>query len=220
MKSKKTILIGVILLSTLILTSFRGQFNDDDEIVDVETVVIGEQEWTAQNLSLAVFRNGDSIPQKQNYKDWNKANADEQPAWRYIKEEEGDKYGKLYNISAVIDPRGLAPEGFHVSTDADWTILTDFLGGIEVAGKKLKSPEGWIKGAIADNSSGFSALGGALYRATFDYNGYQGRFGAWWTSTVKKKTIYWQRTLTFSLAKINRESSYYGDALSVRCVKD
>lgn len=241
MKSKKTILIGVILLSTLILTSFRGQFNDDDEIVGVETVVIGEQEWTAKNLNVDVFRNGDPIPQIQDIIEWDKAMAKNQPAWCYLKDEVGNKYGKLYNIFAVIDPRGLAPEGFHVSTDEDWTVLTDFLGGLEVAGKKLKSPEGWwtetgfadypgltlpqgrqnwIEGGFADNSSGFGALGGAMYSRTFTYTYYDGRHGAWWTSTVKKKTQYWYRSMSYSLVTVNRESSSYGDAMSVRCVKD
>lgn len=218
MKSKKTILIGVILLSTLILTSFRGQFNDDDEIVDLETVVIGEQEWTTKNLNVAVFRNGDSIPQKLNNKEWYQAIDNKQPAWCYLNEEVGDKYGKLYNIYAVIDPRGLAPNGFHVSTDEDWTILTDFLGGIENAGIKLKSPEGWYMGD-ADNSTGFSALGGALYSSHFDYSYYEKKYGAWWTSTEKRKEIYWQRSMTQN-ARVNRMTSWYGDALSVRCVKD
>jgi len=218
MKSKKTILIGVILLLTLILTSFRGQFNDDDEIVDAETVVIGEQEWTTKNLNVAVFRNGDSIPQTPNGIGWEKANKDEQPAWRYLNDEVGDKYGKLFNIYAVIDPRGLAPEGFHVSTDEDWTILTDYLGGIEKAGIKLKSPEGWGLGD-ADNSSGFGALGGALFSYHFDYRHSEKTFGAWWTSTEKRKKIYWQRSITQN-PRVNTMTSWYGDALSVRCVKD
>jgi uncharacterized protein (TIGR02145 family) len=218
MKVKARLIAGIMILSSLILTSFRGQLIEEDEIVDLETVIIGKQEWTAKNLDVTFFRNGDSIPQKQNDKDWRLALKDNQPAWRYLNEEVGNKYGKLYNIYAVIDSRGLAPEGFHVSTDEDWEILTDFLGGIEVAGKKLKSPEEWGVDDT-DDSSEFGALGGSLFSYHFDYRNYEYSIGAWWTSTEKRKNVYWQRTIT-ARDRINRVSSWDGDALSVRCVKD
>ena len=50
-----------------------------------------------------------------------------------------EAYGKLYNWYAVDDDRGLCPEGWHVPTDAEWTTLTDYLGGSSIAGGKMKS---------------------------------------------------------------------------------
>ncbi|MFM7771062.1 MAG: fibrobacter succinogenes major paralogous domain-containing protein, partial [Bacteroidota bacterium] len=56
---------------------------------------------------------------------------------------EGVKYGKLYNWYAVNDARGLAPVGYHIPSDAEWTTLADSLGGAEYAGTKMKSTRGW-----------------------------------------------------------------------------
>ena len=71
----------------------------------------------------------------------------------------GDKYGKLYNWYAVNDPRGIAPNGYHIPTDAEWTQLDDYLGGEESeAGTKMKSTSGWYHNGNGTNSSGFSCL--------------------------------------------------------------
>jgi hypothetical protein len=66
-------------------------------------------------------------------------------AWCYYYNESynGSKYGKLYNWYAVNDPRGLAPNGYHIPTNAEWTTLIDYLGGEDVAGTKMKSLKGW-----------------------------------------------------------------------------
>ena len=105
-----------------------------------KTVVIGSQTWMAENLNIEKFRNGDSIPEIKNDKDWEKAINEKKPAWCYYNNdpENGSKYGKLYNWYAVNDKRGLAPEGWHIPSDDEWTGLTDYLGGRYSCGKKLK----------------------------------------------------------------------------------
>ena len=110
-----------------------------------QTVTIGTQVWMTKNLDVATFRNGDPIPQAKTDEEWDKANEKEQPAWCYYDNlpRNGEKYGKLYNWYAVNDPRGLAPEGWHVPSDAEWTVLIDYLGGGDVAGTKMKSKSGW-----------------------------------------------------------------------------
>ncbi len=80
-------------------------------------------------------------------KNGRKAGKEGKPAWCYYenKTENGSKYGKLYNWYAVNDPRGLSPAGWHVSSDAEWRQTTDFLGGEDAAGTKMKSSTGWMR---------------------------------------------------------------------------
>jgi uncharacterized protein (TIGR02145 family) len=52
-------------------------------------------------------------------------------------------FGKLYNWYTVNDPRGLVPKGYHIPSEAEWTILINFLGGESYAGTKLKANSGW-----------------------------------------------------------------------------
>lgn len=110
-----------------------------------QTVTIGTQVWMTKNLDVATFRNGDPIPQAKTNEEWEKAGKNEQPAWCYYNNDpaNGAKYGKLYNWYAVNDSRGLAPSGYHIPSDAEWTRLTDFLGGEKVARTKMMSKSGW-----------------------------------------------------------------------------
>lgn len=108
-----------------------------------KTVTIGAQVWMAKNLEVSTFRNGDVIPQATSNAEWEAAGKNKQPAWCYYDNDAKNdvKYGKLYNWFAVNDPRGLAPVGYHVPTDAEWTTLENFLGVHN--GKKMKSTSGW-----------------------------------------------------------------------------
>ena len=110
-----------------------------------ESVRIGNQEWMTRNLDVDRFRNGDMIQHAESNKEWKKAGENGQPAWCYYDNdpENGKKYGKLYNWFTVNDPRGLAPEGWHITSQKDWTILVEFLGGYEIAGHKMKSVNDW-----------------------------------------------------------------------------
>ena len=95
-----------------------------------KTVKIGNQVWTSKNLDVATYRNGDVIPQVQDPNAWGTLTTG---AWCYYDNDasNGTKYGKLYNWYAVNDPRGLAPKGYHIPSDAEWTQLCDYLGGDE-----------------------------------------------------------------------------------------
>ncbi len=101
----------------------------------------------------------------------------------------GEKYGKLYNWYAVNDPRGLAPDGWHVPSDAEWTILTDYLGGGDVAGTKMKSTDFWAdyegNSGNGTNESGFSGLPGG-YR--YD-NGRSATLASTVTGGVLRSTV-------------------------------
>jgi len=108
-----------------------------------KSVKIGTQVWMTKNLDVSVFRNGDTIPEAKTDEEWREAGENQQPAWCYSANDpkNGQKYGKLYNWYAVNDSRGLAPTGWHIPSDVEWTILEDYLG--DDADKKLKSTSGW-----------------------------------------------------------------------------
>ncbi|MEI7472110.1 MAG: fibrobacter succinogenes major paralogous domain-containing protein [Chitinophagaceae bacterium] len=97
------------------------------------TIEIGTQKWMSKNLDVAFYRNGDVIPQVTDPTAWAALLTG---AWCYYNNDstQGNKYGKLYNWYAVNDPRSLAPQGWHVPSDAEWTILETTLGGSSVAG--------------------------------------------------------------------------------------
>lgn len=191
-----------------------------------QTVVIGSQVWCNKNLEVSKFRNGDPIPEVKSNEAWEKAGEYEQPAWCYYNYDSanGIKYGKFYNWYAVIDPRGLSPLGYHVPTDDEWTELSDFLGGKQVAGKILKMEtilenEIQIGGWNGNNLYGFSALPGGygFYFGGFDFMGSHGYF---WTSTEGSANSAYTRLLSGEDDVLVRASYFKGGGLSVRCLKD
>jgi uncharacterized protein (TIGR02145 family) len=119
------------LLTLLVLINFN---------INAQVITIGTQTWSTKNLEVSTYRNGDTIPQVESEADWAKLSTG---AWCYSEKDNGTVYGKLYNWYAVKDARGLAPNGFHIPSDAEWTILTDNLGGAEIAGSTMKSILGW-----------------------------------------------------------------------------
>ena len=108
-------------------------------------VKIGNQIWMSKNLDVSTFRNGEAIPEAKSKEEWSKAGENKTAAFCYYeyRSNNGKVYGKLYNWYAVNDSRGLAPKGYHIPSDEEWIIVTDFLGGSDIAGKKMKSKNGW-----------------------------------------------------------------------------
>jgi uncharacterized protein (TIGR02145 family) len=187
------------------------------------TIEIGEQEWMAENLNVTTFRNGDSIPEAQTSEAWEKRIAQRKPAWCYygMDSTNEEKYGKLYNWYAVNDPRGIAPIGWHVPSDAEWRTLIDYLGGEHFAGGKMKE-SGTIHwespNTGATNESGFSALpGGYRYHDGFYYMGYQAYF---LTSTEYATFSAWTRAFNYDNSEVYRYHGNKWDGYSVRCVRD
>jgi uncharacterized protein (TIGR02145 family) len=190
-----------------------------------QTVTIGTQVWSAKNLNVSTFRNGDPIKQAKTDIEWRNANALGQPAWCYYNNDpaNGVKYGKLYNWYAVNDPRGLAPKGWHIPSDDEWEILTDFLGGELVSGVKMKSTSGWSAGgANGQNTSGFSGLpGGTRSGSSREIGkfGGVGSLGRFWSSTETHPNFA-NNLLLYSGASITYFNQLKSFGLSVRCVRD
>ena len=182
------------------------------------TIKIGNQVWTSKNLDVETYRNGDVIPQVQDQNAW--ANL-KTGAWCYYKNKtsNGKKYGKLYNWYAVNDKRGLAPKGFHIPSDAEWTILTDYLGGEEVVGTEMKSSTGWDSNGNGTNSSGFAGFPGGV-RYNNGAFGDIGRGGYWWSATENSSGYAWYRALSYDNGLVYRGNDHRHYAFSVRCLGD
>jgi len=186
---------------------------------NIETVTIGTQIWTLKNLDVTTYRNGDPIPQVQDPNAWANLTTG---AWCYYNNDtaNGTVYGKLYNWYAVNDPRGLAPVGYHVPSDSEWTTLTNFLGGESVAGGKMKATTLWNSpNTGATNSSGFTGFPGGLrgYLGPF-YN--IGNEGTWWSSSEYSAAYAWIRNLDYSTSLADRYYSFKNYGWSVRCLRD
>ena len=184
-------------------------------------ILIGTQEWTNCNLDVITYSNGDPIPEVTDAATWEALTTG---AWCYYDNDpaNGPTYGKLYNWYAVNDPRGLAPVGYHVPSDAELTTLTTYLGGALVAGGAMKEAGlcHWLTpNTDATDSSGFTALPGG-YRAfngTFNSIGSQ---GTWWSSSETGTTSAWYRNLNYNSGDANRDNVYKKGGFSVRLIKD
>ncbi len=206
---KKYIAIAIFMISILMHSHAQ------------QKIKVGNQHWMADNLNLFYFRNGDSIPIAKSTEDWVKAGTNKQPACCYFENniENGNHYGLLYNWYAVNDARGLAPKGWHIPTDLEWSKLTDFLGGDSIAGFKMKSQKNWAEKGNGNNSSGFNGLPGGL-RYDDGFLGYIGFYGIWWTATEIDANSAWLRSLNYDYGKLNRNYNNKAFGFSVRCVKD
>lgn len=192
----------------------------DDTTAPYPTVTIGTQVWMQKNLNVCKYRNGEDIPQVQDPSAWASLTTG---AWCYYNNDtaNGTVYGKLYNWYAINDPRGLAPTGYHVPSDAEWTTLTTFLGGAGVAGDKMKATTGWTpySGITNTNSSGFTGLPGGYRSANGTFSGIGGN-GNWWSSSQDDPTTAWNRYLLDYNGDVNRNFNNYKLGFSVRCVRD
>jgi len=201
-----------------------------------EIVKIGTQYWMAEDLRATHYPNGDPIPNVTDNTDWENLydnNTDDAYCLNYG----GTDYGALYTYAAAIGDnwardnssindeggQGVCPDGWHLPTDADWIILTNYLGGETVAGGKMKEvgTTHWDSpNDGANNSSGFTALPGG-YRCDYDglFNDLT-HLGYWWTASndfdePKYRSLHYYGTAL-------QTDNLYGKSsgMSVRCIKD
>jgi len=210
----------VLTIGVLVLLSALGyHFFIADSFREIK---IGDQIWLAENLNASTFRNGDPIPEARTAEEWKSAGENKKPAWCYYDNNpaNGEIYGKLYNWYAVNDPRGLAPRGWHVPSDEEWSELTQYLGGEDKAGAKLKSKHGWYGVGNDTDSSGFTGLpGGFRYGddQTF-YNVVRG--GYWWSSSENTTDNALYYFLDYGFGDLGWYANDKGYGYSVRCLKD
>jgi len=195
-----------------------------------DLVAIGDQCWFAENLRTEHYNNGDAIPANLSDGEWSSTNSGAvavygEDAGCHDYSPDGDacdpswslnEYGRLYNWYAVDDGRALCPTGWHVPTDGEWTVLTDFLGGSSVAGNEMKTTYGWYDGGNGTNSSGFLGLpGGTRYGGGLFANA--GANGAWWSGSPNG-SFAWLRTLDGGNPSVFRDANERILGFSVRCI--
>lgn len=183
-----------------------------------QTVSIGAQAWTTKNLDVSMFRSGDTIPKANTKEEWIKAAENKLPACCYYRYNAayGTEFGMLYNWYAVNDSRGLAPEGYHIPNDNEWTILENSFHGN--AGKKMKSTSGWDEAGNGTNSKGFSCMPGGMCLSSGFYG--LGVRGNWWSSSESDTKSAWARSLNYDSDKVNRHDQSKEIGYSVRCLRD
>jgi uncharacterized protein (TIGR02145 family) len=213
----------------------NGSIKDYDGNV-YDSVVIGNQVWMVQNLRVTHYRNGDKIPMLSNDKDWESSSNG---AWcNYINQGSNSKdYGRLYNQTAVLDSRGIAPQGWRVATYNDWLTLRTFLIkhgynynsdtvsnkiAISLAGKtkwEVFSGEGLVGNDLASNNkSGFNALPGGARDYTGSFGGGK-RNGYWWTSSSVNASGF-MASLSYDKDSLNINFEPMRCGFSVRCIRD
>jgi len=223
---KKILFLLASIIITALFTACSESGTTDLDPTNYETANINNQVWMKTNLNDSYYRNGDPIPQVTDSVQWMNLTTG---AWCYYNNDPamGAIYGKLYNWYAVNDPRGLAPEGWHIASNSEWTAMEDFLGGYLNAGGKLKTAGTVEAGtglwrnhnAGATNESGFSALPGG-YRTDYANFAYLEGNAYFWTSTANDGDKAWFRSLSYYTIIIIDYYKFKTMGMSVRCVRD
>lgn len=219
-------LLMVLVLSWSVAIACNNKGSDSRSTSnELRDVAVGEQLWSATNLEVVTFRNGDSIPEVRSNEEWERAGKEGKPAWCYYENDaqKGKTYGRLYNWYALTDPRGLCPEGWHVPTNEEWIALEDYLG-IPEAAIKLKCENGWNANGNGTNSSGLCVLPGGYRSRDGRFSG-AGEFIYLSTVTEEKlkeenKTAIWGRGVQFENKWVMRCLLDKEFGLYVRCIKD
>jgi len=206
------------------------------------TVQIGEDCWFAENLRSESYENGDAIPSGLSGAEWVSTASGATAVYGEGSSDCFDcclignpcdeawslnEYGRLYNWYAVFDARHLCPSGWHVSTDDEWTVMTDFLGGDSLAASDIRATYGWLEGGYSTNSSGFTGLpGGRRSWTTGSFGGGGGGSAAyWWTASavIDPNTGGfggWNRYVTHDDDDVRRFEKSANNGYSIRCVQD
>jgi len=208
-----------VVLYGAFLGTITGAFAQQTQKNPQTEVTIGAKTWMRKNLDVDRFRNGDTIWHAASAAAWQQAGAQGKAAWCYYDNDpaNGKIYGKIYNWFAVNDPRGLAPEGWHVATEEEWMSLESRFKAN--SGMVLKSRTGWEGKVPSNNKSGFTALPGGDRVIDGSFHG-KGKVGSWWTSTKNSSFDSWDFYLNYRNGFLDKDFNNNENGFSVRCVKD
>jgi uncharacterized protein (TIGR02145 family) len=200
---------------------------------DYKLVKIGDQIWTAENLKVTHYRNGDAIPNETGDEEWCDllsgayCNYDNDEIYMAT-------YGRLYNWLAVNDSRNIAIAGWHVPTDEEWKELEMYLGmsqsqaddvgyrGSDEGGKmKETGTTHWNSpNEGATNESGFTALPGGYRTYGAGHFVTMGNLAYFWSSTEGNSNEAWFRVLDSGTPRVSRYSDNKCRGVSIRLVRD
>ena len=217
---------------TIDLPTETGTVTDIDGN-EYKTVKLGNQWWMAENLKVTRYNDGTDIDYPVNNQEWMDKTTGAYSWYNHDYDTYGSVYGALYNWHAI-ETGKLCPEGWFVPSHSNWIELTEYLGGYEVAGGKLKStrtepdphPRWDSPNTGATNESGFSALPGSMryYNGRFRYDTPIGFRGYYWTSTKIDNSEYaWSRFIYSENSRIHDSThtltwSRQRSGRSVRCI--
>ncbi len=230
MKIKTEILIYRIVCMVFVLITINSCKKDDNDVpLTVKdkdnniyhTVTIGTQVWMVENLKTTKYNDDTDIPLVTDNTAWSDLTTSGYCWYENDQATYGDIYGALYNWY-VVETGKLCPSGWHVPTDAELTILTDYLGGESVAGGKLKDNTAtyWeTPNTDATDESGFTALPGGYRNPDGDYLSDE-ISGYLWSATENTSTYAWCRGLYYLTGEVYRNTNDKNEGLSIRCVKD
>jgi len=206
-----------------------GDVCDNTTLIDVDgnaynTVEIGSQVWMKENLRTSRLNDGIPISYLPDSAEW-KNRRSEAYCW-YNNDSAANNliYGKLYNWFVVTTDK-LCPIGWHVPNDDDWNTLIDFLGGLNVAGGKMKE-EGvshWKSPNInGTNESGFTGLPSGWRYAIETNTDFTGKetTGLWWNQSEQNNEFIRNVHVQYSNGHVSWGNRYRWAGLPVRCVKD
>ena len=232
---KNKLLLAALIASTNIFGQLPGSGMTDFDGNIYNSVILDTQEWVKENLNVAHYNDGTVIPQVTDPTEWATLTTG---AWCYFDNNaaNGAIYGKLYNWYAVAGihdtisstpNKVLAPTGFHVPTDSEWTTLTTFLGGLQVAGGEMKEmgTNHWeTPNTGATNNSNFTGLGDG-FRMDFGFFTGMGLYANWWSSTetlqVTANQLYpWIRHLDHDNIAVTQSQSTKTTGFSIRLISD
>jgi len=220
-----------------------------DAVSDIDgncysTIQIGEQVWMAENLKVTHYNDGSEIQYVQSESSepdvWENLSSG---AYGYYNDDPTNlnTYGNLYNWAVVDDERGVCPDGFHVPSNTEYAVLTDYLGngivdvnvgtagswGYHVAGGKMKEAglEHWnyYSDEIteeATNESGFTGLPAGYRNNSTGTDHHIGVGGYFWSSSYIYNNYAWYLLLVFNSSIVYRSHDYKQNGYSIRCLKD
>jgi uncharacterized protein (TIGR02145 family) len=227
MKNTIILFITIVFLST----TMQAQTVTDIDGSIYNTISIGSQVWTKENLKVTHYANGDLIPNVMVETDWSNLTTGALCYWGIDSTTYAPIYGALYNWYAVDDSRNLCPANWHVPSNSEWNIMTKFLDntvdtstaiwpiwlGTDI-GLQLKDTSLLWSGGGGSNISNFSGLPGGS-RHNLGIFSCVGSTGSWWTST-DVDTVAWYRSLTGIMPTVMYDYVVKGVGVSVRCIKD
>ena len=192
------------------------------------TIQVDNHCWMKENLKVTRYPNGSNIPLINDNNLWaNLGDNNTDDAYCYYNNDNNSEYGALYSYAAAIadnwqrdntEAQGICPDGWHLPSDYEWSVLSDFLGGLSVAGGKMKEAgfNHWeTPNTDATNESGFTALPGGYRNSTSGIFYNIENYGFWWTSSA---TYY--RYLRYNSAELFRNSVNLSNGFSVSCLLD
>lgn len=210
-----------------IITAFLSLNNKAQTVTDIDgniynTVIVGTQEWMAANLNTTRYDNGINIPGSLNNSTWQYLTTGARSYYNNDSLISGSVYGMLYNWYAVSGSNNLCPSGWRVPTNNDWTVLINYVGGLNVAGGilKEKGTAHWIfPNTDGTNEYNFTALPGGLRHVSGPYQ-YQTLDGWWWSSTSDNTNWAWNIKMLYDSGTLLQYTSEKKAGFSVRCLRD